>query len=51
MLDVDHLETQCWICPWCYDDHRQDGLCKQEDLKEEIRKLREALAVKHGDDE
>ena len=21
------LETQCWICPKCKDDHRQDGPC------------------------
>jgi hypothetical protein len=37
------LNYQCWICPFCYDDHRQDRPCKQEDLHEEITKLRTAL--------
>lgn len=45
------LEAQCWICPWCYDDHRSDGPCKQEDLHREIKTLREALDAATADDE
>lgn len=40
---MDEIEAQCWICPWCYDDHREDGPCKEADLKEEIQRLRDAL--------
>lgn len=40
-----HLEQQCWICPWCYDDHSQEAECKSDDLKAEIKKLRGEIAV------
>ena len=43
------FEAQCWICPFCYDDHKFDGPCKQEDLKEEITKLRRAVSAAYAD--
>lgn len=36
----DKLETQCWICPYCFDDHSPGRDCKVSDLKEELDKLR-----------
>jgi hypothetical protein len=39
----DAFSYQCWICPYCYDDHKRDGDCKQEDLKGEIDKLRDII--------
>ena len=37
------METQCWICPYCFDDHGMNDGCKQSDLKDTINKLRAVL--------
>lgn len=37
----DRMETQCWICPYCFDDHGFKADCKQEDLRAIIEGLKE----------
>lgn len=38
------FETQCWICPNCYDDHCPDSPCPElSELKEENKVLRDIL--------
>lgn len=33
------MEAQCWICPYCHDDHSRNVHCKPKDLKDRIDKL------------
>lgn len=49
------MEAQCWICPYCFDDHGLRDECGEKDLKERIDKLvaerdryREALEIVNG---
>lgn len=37
------INYQCWICPFCYDDHASDGPCGEDALKKQITKLRNHL--------
>lgn len=52
-MSEDSISYQCWICPYCYDDHWSDGPCKEKDLKERIESLkkREAKLVKALEDQ
>ena len=34
------MQAQCWICPYCFDDHRFVAECKELDLKDVITRLR-----------
>lgn len=36
------MQAQCWICPYCFDDHAREGACKVEDLKQVIDRERNA---------
>lgn len=38
------MEAQCWICPYCFDDHSQNIDCKTVDLEERISRLKSDLA-------
>jgi hypothetical protein len=40
---VNEFETQCWICPKCFDDHAQDGPCTPSDFEREL--LAEAIRI------
>lgn len=44
---MNEFQTQCWICPYCYDDHREDYEChaakQQKTLASENSLLRSAL--------
>lgn len=33
------METQCWICPHCHDDHSQDYVCGEKKLADECVRL------------
>ena len=46
------METQCWICPYCFEDHSQVRECEPRDLRNTIidlrsenKRLREALGA------
>jgi predicted phage tail protein len=40
---MDDINYQCWICPFCHDDHNSDGPCGENALKAQITKLRNHL--------
>lgn len=57
----DSIQVQCWICPKCHDDHRQDGPCTprrnvpfmpapedQSYIAQEYRKVMTALNLAAG---
>lgn len=35
------MQAQCWICPFCHDDHARNQECDINDLKKEIASLKE----------
>lgn len=37
------METQCWICPDCFDDHAIGKECEARNLKVTITELRMCL--------
>jgi len=37
------IDYQCYICPWCYNDHNNDK-CKTKDVKERVEKLEAKLS-------
>lgn len=40
----DGIQTQCWICPKCNDDHNPGGQCSPS--YEDLRKERDALKAR-----
>jgi hypothetical protein len=45
--NFDSLQSQCWICPTCYNDHASDAECAIVDLKLRIRSLQNNSAQIH----
>lgn len=45
--DLDTFETQAWICPYCFDDHKVNEpnkfFCKNDDLVDTIKKARNQI--------
>lgn len=39
------IDIQCWICPYCFDDHSQNAKCTVPDLKWAVTKLNEEIEV------
>lgn len=38
------MQSQCYICPWCFNDHTNDH-CRTEDVEERVTGLLDVLEI------
>jgi hypothetical protein len=42
-LGIGECSVQCWICPYCHDDHADPKVCNQDYLRERIQSLQSEM--------